>query len=1532
VEEKEGSTEAILENQETESVSETTDLKHTGELTPLLVEFLGESDSGGSKSQECNIEPKINTDPTITPATSGDGLEIGEMSVNEETLFDSGTESGEDSVTTPENLPTATGAFSFAVSKQHEGAMDALPNKNTSNSSAFAHYGDGKTFASSATAPMNFSTSYPSENPFPFAQPNIEPKPVTTISDTNAELAQQIDSALALLRDSVARDPTFVTERLQAVTGAFATGISNEGKGKELIALIDRLKSTLNENDPTTSGQESKPTEFPVPTGSEVTPIHQMQSARSNEGLMGPPNEMNAYGIAPSVEDSSVPWKLRKARKKSKTRSHTVGVSEEELAEARRYIQETERRQYSMGSQPSVYSDPFPSVRKTSLGSLSNTTSPVFSPVSASSTERKFFPVAPRPFKSSAEIFESLRQQSLDAGSLSDGGGLTGTSSLKLRPLRTVSLDSSYDPSRHFFTPEENVQIAIHKAAIKKQVSAEENRRNRRSSFSSLSVGKDLSLRLPKPFCAPQNEPEEAVPMNKTSDITSTIDSGTMQPPGTTELKQYSPPILSQTEINQEPSSPQSSRFENVQISLKELNTSEYPQLQIAITLKNNGTTPALRQGGSSSNNSSSSISNIMVGPVDSTGIQDATNITNLRRQSNGRESILNTADSGISSTQPFTGSSDDQCKMDTTDSKSIVPYSSKIGRYKSKSERKKRMKRANTIDIPQPPGTYTYTNEDSEMEDEDSDGYATPTATMNTQPGAAKEQKPVKSSYLGTGDRLWMNKFSNLKCSFESSSQGSSPSISPLPSNVSKRPVSESNLTLIQPDGLTSVIGSKPIWATSQQSQLPSQVKNKLQIFEERTNCEIPAPIVTRRQEAKAPTAMSNPNVKIVSQETPVMRSQQQIEQPINMKPDNKVISSPPKVMMGQENKQNTFPGSVVSFMPPKLIPEPAKIVDNYASDSENFGPRKMFRGANSDTEGKRTVHAVAHMFNKKDIIPPSVPPRTHQLPQPPAPEKIELPWAKKEVEDSSRVHLSRSKFEAQSQYNPSPASHTRRPQSAFIPNNNGSQPSLHDDNSSPFIRYDKKFETRRANPPMSAHDINKSHRAVDPYSKGATSFESTQQGRAPKKLISTFGVTRSFDDTYRQPIKPEPLGQKTTLSNEYLATKPVGESRKILKGYKMNSQLPLIFPVRHHPSPPEPEILPSPPVSSNNEDACKPVVSKVMKGPQKQTAMVTTRVASLSGDESKPNRMANARSNIRSILNQYNSDEGSSGDSTDLPPAIVSGNFKLPPLSKSQSGGSVLSQVQAFRELAKDCTVAPLPTNTPSRQQKQTVVKDSSENAKNTNRNTSTSNINSHIPRQKSLSEFPRIAPSAPVLKTITVNTSMKPPGHSLLRKKIFEGVPTKMEDEEFESDLDLLTKPYRTFSRSDQLKRSSSGSTIFNRAQSLYLSAQENIRPVQAERVKSNVPRTQKLFPKQFEAQMSPSSANQKQREVEAYFTAQQEQQKRDAPKGKRGGNHLRKSASLGRLMHRQMSISDGDDDVDQIFESLFKASGTPIPPCL
>ena len=92
------------------------------------------------------------------------------------------------------------------------------------------------------------------------------------------------------------------------------------------------------------------------------------------------------------------------------------------------------------------------------------------------------------------------------------------------------------------------------------------------------------------------------------------------------------------------------------------------------------------------------------------------------------------------------------------------------------------------------------------------------------------------------------------------------------------------------------------------------------------------------------------------------------------------------------------------------------------------------------------------------------------------------------------------------------------------------------------------------------------------------------------------------------------------------------------------------------------------------------------------------------------------------------------------------------------------------------------------------------------------------------------------------------------------------------------------------------------------------------------------------------MSPESVDKKTRAVESYFKFPGEKSQVEvAPPTKivsrgryaRGGKKdeqyhmkIRKSASQGEIMNRQRSFSDPDEDeedVDSIFESLFKASG-------
>jgi hypothetical protein len=90
------------------------------------------------------------------------------------------------------------------------------------------------------------------------------------------------------------------------------------------------------------------------------------------------------------------------------------------------------------------------------------------------------------------------------------------------------------------------------------------------------------------------------------------------------------------------------------------------------------------------------------------------------------------------------------------------------------------------------------------------------------------------------------------------------------------------------------------------------------------------------------------------------------------------------------------------------------------------------------------------------------------------------------------------------------------------------------------------------------------------------------------------------------------------------------------------------------------------------------------------------------------------------------------------------------------------------------------------------------------------------------------------------------------------------------------------------------------------------------------------------------MSPESVDKKTRAVQSYFKFPGEEKGTTAstaevlrPRYARAGKksevykgQIRKSASQGKIMNRQRSFSDPDEDeedVDSIFESLFKASG-------
>lgn len=165
----------------------------------------------------------------------------------------------------------------------------------------------------------------------------------------------------------------------------------------------------------------------------------------------------------------------RYANRRQRSQRHTVGVSKEELADARRWLQET--RQQSQASSGVTPEPP-------SLESYSTTN------LSEPSEEKPFGfrPVKFNPNQATLSDHELSLKVTIEANNLSEPIE-TGEKQVVLTAALTYSLpqdvpktDSGsslleYDPSLALFTPAQSVQIAVHKAAINKQISQEESKR-----------------------------------------------------------------------------------------------------------------------------------------------------------------------------------------------------------------------------------------------------------------------------------------------------------------------------------------------------------------------------------------------------------------------------------------------------------------------------------------------------------------------------------------------------------------------------------------------------------------------------------------------------------------------------------------------------------------------------------------------------------------------------------------------------------------------------------------------------------------------------------------------------------------------------------------------------------------------------------------------------------------------------------------------------------------------------------------------
>lgn len=151
----------------------------------------------------------------------------------------------------------------------------------------------------------------------------------------------------------------------------------------------------------------------------------------------------------------------RYANRRQRSQRHTVGVSKEELADARRWLQET-RSQASSGITPEPSVEILTKEEETTQG---------FRPVKFNPTQSKEYPPAdfsePEPFDPTEDTGEVVISAQLSYA-------------LPTQEVQKADSGSSlleYDPSLALFTPSQSVQIAVHKAAINKQISQEESKR-----------------------------------------------------------------------------------------------------------------------------------------------------------------------------------------------------------------------------------------------------------------------------------------------------------------------------------------------------------------------------------------------------------------------------------------------------------------------------------------------------------------------------------------------------------------------------------------------------------------------------------------------------------------------------------------------------------------------------------------------------------------------------------------------------------------------------------------------------------------------------------------------------------------------------------------------------------------------------------------------------------------------------------------------------------------------------------------------
>lgn len=1057
-------------------------------------------------------------------------------------------------------------------------------------------------------------------------------------------------------------------------------------------------------------------------------------------------------------------------------------------------------------------------------------------------------------------------------------------------------------------------------------------------------------------------------------------------------------------------------------------------------------------------------------------------------------------------------------------------------------------MKRANTIDIPHPPGLILHASnndDDTGMEDEeDSDsnyhvmtthhGSATQTnkyppfmpktegdrkflAFLEKNNGLDDSGRPLRTSQLGVHDRQWTSRFTNLKTSFESSSQGSSPSASPVPSPLRPpRSVSEMALTQEKRAASSSVDNfSRPVWANTDKSQLPPQVRNKLHMFE---NKSVDGPPDFPQWRSPPPTA---PGWHHVGQNSQFGGSrthmQPGMKQTVSTSTLNQMHGPPPN--RGYNRPVYSSHDNVALVGPKKILFQgnsfDSKVRDQHQDHQSPVvvrrpTPVKMQPGTDP-LQSKNTSHGGVHMVHataaameamKKSAFVPTTTAAAvvPNVSSPTLPfttkgnydDRVDLPWARRGQDESAgRVQTSKARFE-QPQPVPMIPQHipltSAYPQFAPpLPQNNVAAPQHYpqrlqqqqqkQEQQQPLPRPSESSPDSpvikcptEISPTSGLFRASPSIAGGSPHANPATTAISQQQ-QPPQSIVEAgsgdefvphvrptlknFGVTQSLDEAFQRKLEqqvssgavmypddisskaqdPFLLSEECGVQSHQLASEVSGDPQGVpglhssISGTKaaFDRSSGSAFVRQLSPSPPVPPEEPNQdtkpePSEPNNNDATiitpEVAVAKVMRGPQQQRATTATnRVSSLTEDEHNT-RLTSARSNLRNFINQYQASSLST-ESTKQPAS--------PTQHKSQQGSLLnLPSLQALTKSSSGDVItssppkpAPLPT-TNFRQLEE--GKQSSQEQLESNKTVASSDLLSRvhakhhaefpqqqqqqqkrpvaIPRQKSLSEFPKLA-HAPKIEPLTIETdssrmtsssanrmsvpasqqqlpqhqsrSSQPqqPFHQIHQQNRTTVTPMQRQHQHQQRNVLHQSQPARneqhqpaqnhnmtmtnlqmlhqqqqqllqqqqqqqsatsksTRSYPDSLQRTSSGSSIFSRAKSLFFGSQDGVPP--STKLRPKLPSQPKItFPKQFEAQMSPDSADRKQRELATYFKQQheqflQQQQQGGGISGMSGGK-LRKSASHSKIMHRQRSLSDGDEDVDAIFESLFKASGTP-----